>query len=1100
VQQCWFAGAPFQQQQQQQQQEGEAGDASIISEQMQLAQQPGIAAVQQGGGGDVTEAVLHWIPRAGDMLCKPQLPAVQLAVVVAFLRAVVDAVAPAVAAAEPASSSSSSSSLMLQALGRLLSSVHSSGAERLHSLLLYLLKCMKGDRPFSQLQQACQSIAQQPDHPLQQRMSGLVASPAADVDGGHSQQQQQMRQLPPDPFTQLPQYQQVLQLLAQPAAFPVSAAAVLKSKLQEAATCGTAARAVVVAVTRQLYLPRGVQSSLQQQQQPTTGQAGNGLDTVSTVLVQLLQQQPGQALVKQLILSMLTNRWNPHGDGASSSSSSSSSRAELAAAGGSTLLQLQPDASQQQLYVCSIAMHLALGLLSAGSSTDDAAVTTLDFKGSSSSSGLVAPLLLYMTDPAAAQQQYILGLPGDEATQLLNIAGSSGATTAYRCKCGMPYLIGECGKPAQELRCPSPNCPHQLGGTSHTPAAGQTQVGAAGQVPLQQKHGFISTLVPGIATSQPGSSSSRGRPAVSSDAPSLVAAASEGVRSLAPSSYQLLRLLVHAALLVGSAARLQPVGALSQLLGAASDAAAQQLVEGILLQQWQLLRRSCHATDEQLLAVVHCALDALFSQPPSSSSSSSRVFDLSRSADRVAWEAQFQQEVARPCTHNPAKALQQLLAAHQSATGAAGTAAAGAHLYIECAVQEVLDISVDPAYRTQHLPTLFRSIAVPSLDALAAQFWSDGSNAQRYPVTLAVLQKLQQQRLQLLPHLHTLVSFDRALRQRCSRTLSRAAAAATVPLVELLEQLAAQDTSSSSSAAKSPLAGSTSSAGSSTLSVQQGMHFMQAWNAVAQITTRHECRDVVVPALDASSAPAAVACLIPRDQGRLLAAMIAELAQRQNAFLTAALQRQQQQQDADSQQPQVEEASRDSKVVTQMLQMAQQPHIVDVPAALQELQQQLTSPGSSIACAGLEYGAGHTLSYDLAAVEQLLHSSLVTGKCLLDASTAGLQEFVFQGEACLAEFTLLHEVEQKVPQRDITAEQAADAAAALLQQLPTGSSPASLLPHLEVLLSFVRKTGGSPTSSVAAYVAAWVPDSSCRQLLLACQVLGQLQLQQLVAV
>jgi hypothetical protein len=230
--------------------------------------------------------------------------------------------------------------------------------------------------------------------------------------------------------------------------------------------------------------------------------------------------------------------------------------------------------------------------------------------------------------------------------------------------------------------------------------------------------------------------------------------------------------------------------------------------------------------------------------------------------------------------------------------------------------------------------------------------------------------------------------------------------------------------------------------------------------------------------------------------------MIAELAARQNAFLTAALlqQQQQQQQDADSQQPQVDEASQDSKPPTKLVQNVQQSDIVDMPAALQQLQQQLGSPGSSIAWPGLEYGAGCTFCFDLAAVEQLLRSSLVTGKCLLDASTAGLQESVFQGETFLAEFTLLHEVEQKVPQQDMTAEQAADAAAALLQQLPPGSSPASLLPHLEVLLSFVRKTGGSPTSSAAVYVAAWVPDGACRQLLLGCQVLGQLQLQQLVAV
>lgn len=135
-------------------------------------------------------------------------------------------------------------------------------------------------------------------------------------------------------------------------------------------------------------------------------------------------------------------------------------------------------------------------------------------------------------------------------------------------------------------------------------------------------------------------------------------------------------------------------------------------------------------------------------------------------------------------------------------------------------------------------------------------------------------------------------------------------------------------------------------------------------------------------------------------------------------------------------------------------------------------------------------------------MEQLLHSSLVSVKCLLDASSSSLQGFVFQGEAFLAEFTLLHEVEQRVPQQEMAAEQAADAAAALLQQLAPSSSHACLLVHLEVLLSFVRKTGGSPSSSAAAYVAAWVPDGACKQLLLGCQMLGQLQLQllQLVAV
>lgn len=90
----------------------------------------------------------------------------------------------------------------------------------------------------------------------------------------------------------------------------------------------------------------------------------------------------------------------------------------------------------------------------------------------------------------------------------------------------------------------------------------------------------------------------------------------------------LLRLLVHAALLLGSAAGLQRPGGLRRLLGAADDEAAQGIVEQVLLQQWQLLLVSCQATEDQLLAVVHTAIQALSDQREKEQQQHSSMFNV----------------------------------------------------------------------------------------------------------------------------------------------------------------------------------------------------------------------------------------------------------------------------------------------------------------------------------------------------------------------------------------------------------------------------------------------------------------------------------------
>lgn len=396
-------------------------------------------ASQQQAAMDVAAGL---VDRAGSLLSKPGLPAVQLAVVVAFLRAVIDAVAPiAVATAtttcapmqtkSTAKRAGSDTSIgicsndkpprprcaLLLAVGKLLATVHDNTCStRLHSVLLYLLKAMKDASTFAQLQQTCRAIAQDSMHPLQQCMAGLSCA-GSGLTTAHTEQLQQ--RLPIDPYTQLPHYQQVLQVLSEAAAWPASAASLLKPKLLAAFKCSTTAQAWLATLSRQAYLVRGVQSCASSSTEAEAAGTGALGPVVSTV-EKLLRDEPSVSPVKQLMLALLRNSWQ--------SSEGSSTGGGGRGGGGAGTLHLRPGASQEQLYICAAVTHLAAAQLSAiqapqlrlgaaGSSAAAEACNSAAAAGrpGASAAGFAAPLLQYMINPAAAKQQYMLGMPGDEA-------------------------------------------------------------------------------------------------------------------------------------------------------------------------------------------------------------------------------------------------------------------------------------------------------------------------------------------------------------------------------------------------------------------------------------------------------------------------------------------------------------------------------------------------------------------------------------------------------------------------------------------------------------------------------------------------------------
>jgi len=131
---------------------------------------------------------------------------------------------------------------------------------------------------------------------------------------------------------------------------------------------------------------------------------------------------------------------------------------------------------------------------------------------------------MYLHRLQDCQNLFILTCASDIESLVLNaVAGEAGdrrvGITKYSCKCGMNYVVDNCGKPMQSSTCP--NCGNMIGGEEHTVAAGNIQLGEKfNQVTANDQAGYI------------------GEPANQT--------LNHFVRSLPPISYRILHLIVHA--------------------------------------------------------------------------------------------------------------------------------------------------------------------------------------------------------------------------------------------------------------------------------------------------------------------------------------------------------------------------------------------------------------------------------------------------------------------------------------------------------------------------------------------------------------------------
>jgi len=170
------------------------------------------------------------------------------------------------------------------------------------------------------------------------------------------------------------------------------------------------------------------------------------------------------------------------------------------------LLQIDSKISNEDLCLKSVMAHIIAYHASMGSNSSQ--------------------LAMYLHRLQDCQNMFILACSSDSESLVLNAVAASEGVTRYSCKCGMKYVIANYGGAVTTGVCP--NCKNTIGGTSYKPAAGNVRIDnqQTSQIATNDQAGYI-----GEAINQ---------------------TLAYCVRSLPPTSYRILHLIVH--VLIGASA------------------------------------------------------------------------------------------------------------------------------------------------------------------------------------------------------------------------------------------------------------------------------------------------------------------------------------------------------------------------------------------------------------------------------------------------------------------------------------------------------------------------------------------------------------------
>ncbi|CAB4430398.1 unnamed protein product [Rhizophagus irregularis] len=276
-------------------------------------------------------------------------------------------------------------------------------------------------------------------------------------------------------------------------------------------------------------------------------------------------------------------------------------------------------------------------------------------------------LAMYLHRIQDCQNLFILSCISDIESLVFNAVAVDEELTRYACKCGMKYVIGYCGSPVTSSRCPE--CGNTIGGTDHKLAKGNTRIDSKpiDQVSANDQAGYIGEPVNQTFT--------------------------HSVRSLLPTSYRILHLMVHA--LIGASAPQPALAFLRKNNPTATD--AERYCMDHIRNDWVILRNLFKCSDENLALMFHSLISSMTEKPPLPNQ------QIKSSADRENWETEFHRNYIAPQIRN----ITETATNYRMKLNAA-LAKNPKKNVIEAEINQTL--IMDKQYRVENLPALWRSI------------------------------------------------------------------------------------------------------------------------------------------------------------------------------------------------------------------------------------------------------------------------------------------------------------------------------------------------------------------------------------------------------
>ncbi|KAF0487084.1 e3 ubiquitin-protein ligase [Gigaspora margarita] len=343
------------------------------------------------------------------------------------------------------------------------------------------------------------------------------------------------------------------------------------------------------------------------------------------------------------------------------------------------------------------------------------------------------PLATYFHKIEACQNSFILTTVSDIESLMLSavITGGGEPITRYVCQCGYMFVTAHCGTALEAIRCPG--CKNNTIGVNHRLAASNRKLDNApitSPIKSKDQTGYIGE--------QPNNS------------------VDHSVRSMPPSSYRILHLIVHA--LIGSSAHSQATLNFLRMHNQTATNVEQYCLTHIIT-DWTVLRQILNCSDENLALLFHSLLTIMAQTPLHAST-------LKTSAEREEWETQFTQNYVTPLIRSVTETVTNFRTALVAAAAVQGNNAN----IIESEIDQIG--AMDDDYRLSKLPRLWRKIDIVDFNSFRAYCNGDLAQYQiKYPF-LAIFFKYFEQ-LEIIKNLYPIVQFIQILSSRLSYRISR---------------------------------------------------------------------------------------------------------------------------------------------------------------------------------------------------------------------------------------------------------------------------------------------------------------------------------------